>query len=30
MTLTADIEVERRNLLQWFLEPLVALKGRMG
>ncbi|MEP9359960.1 HlyD family efflux transporter periplasmic adaptor subunit [Sphingomonas sp. KR3-1] len=30
MTLTADIEVERRNLLQWFLEPLVALRGRMG
>lgn len=30
MTLTAEIEVERRNLLQWFLEPLLALKGRMG
>jgi membrane fusion protein len=30
MTLTADIEVERRNLLQWFLEPLLALKGRTG
>ena len=30
MTMTADIEVERRNLLSWFLSPLVTLKGRFG
>jgi membrane fusion protein len=30
MTLSADVEVERRNLLSWFLSPLVTLKGRFG
>jgi membrane fusion protein len=30
MTLSAEVEVERRNLLSWFLSPLVTLKGRFG
>jgi len=30
MTLSADVEVERRSLLSWFLSPLVTLKGRFG
>jgi membrane fusion protein len=29
MMLTADIEVERRSLLSWWLSPLVMLKGRL-
>jgi membrane fusion protein len=29
MTLTADIEVERRSLLSWWLSPLLTLKGRL-
>lgn len=30
MVLSADIEVERRSLLSWWLSPLFALKGRLG
>ncbi|MFN3388565.1 MAG: HlyD family secretion protein [Allosphingosinicella sp.] len=29
MMLTADIEVERRSLLSWWLSPLFMLKGRL-
>lgn len=30
MTVTAEIEVERRKLINWFLSPLLALRGRVG
>lgn len=30
MTLVADIEAERRTLLEWFLSPLTALRGRLS
>ena len=29
MTLTADIELAERTLLQWLLEPVLSLKGRL-
>jgi membrane fusion protein len=29
MTLSADILMEKRSLLQWLLEPLHSLRGRM-
>ncbi len=29
MMLTADIEVEQRSLLSWWLSPLLTLKGRL-
>ncbi len=29
MTLSADIVMEERTLLQWLLEPLLSLRGRM-
>ncbi len=30
MMLTADIEVERRSILAWWLEPLLSLTGRLA
>jgi len=30
MTLTADIELEQRSLLEWLLEPLLGLRGQLG
>ena len=30
MLLEADILGERRSLIEWVLEPLFALRGRMG
>jgi len=29
MTLSADIELENRSLIQWLLEPLFSLRGRL-
>ncbi len=29
MTLTADVELAKRSLLQWLLEPIYSLKGRL-
>lgn len=29
MALEADVELERRRLLEWLLEPLLALRGRL-
>jgi len=29
MTLSADIQLEQRSLLQWLLEPLFSLRGRL-
>ena len=29
MTLSADVMLERRSLLQWLLEPLLSLRGRL-
>ncbi len=29
MTLTADIILEKRSLIQWLLDPLLSLRGRV-
>lgn len=29
MTLSADIKLSERNLIEWILEPLISLKGRI-
>ena len=29
MTLTADVQLEKRSLLQWLLEPVLSLRGRL-
>jgi hypothetical protein len=29
MRLEAEIELERRSLLAWVLEPLLAVRGRL-
>ncbi|MEM0955168.1 MAG: HlyD family efflux transporter periplasmic adaptor subunit [Pseudomonadota bacterium] len=29
MTLSADIELEQRSLLEWLLEPLIGLRGKL-
>ncbi|MEE4661477.1 MAG: HlyD family efflux transporter periplasmic adaptor subunit [Halieaceae bacterium] len=30
MTLSADIQLEQRSLLEWLLEPLLSLRGHLG
>jgi len=29
MTLSADVQLERRSLLQWLLEPIYSIRGRL-
>ena len=29
MQLDADIELERRGLIEWLFEPLISLRGQM-
>jgi membrane fusion protein len=29
MTLSADVQLEQRSLLQWLLEPIYSIRGRL-
>jgi membrane fusion protein len=29
MTISADVRLEERSMLQWLLEPIYSLKGRL-
>jgi membrane fusion protein len=29
LTLTADVEIDRRSLIRWMLDPLLAFTGKL-